>query len=373
MNKLTVILACFLIGQQVSSAFAQTAAAKPDLASADWSAAQAERLNGVPKKEIWSFMNGGDPGADSPGSGKVCEFQFVDLHHSGTLSLVIAYDNGGRAECNDVEIIDKAPTGFRYYDFDATQDFGFASVQDLKHNGHLELVVRGGVAGGGPGHCIATWPIIYAWNGTGYSDVGRDYKNYYEQYLASLQNEIASVEQSEVTRTERHKGQAVRESTGPVNDLTTTGSNTGVEQGGTDGGASMPSNNNSDRLPSPMPPAPPSPESALLDSAELDCTKAEAAKIQRYLDISRDAGMGDAVKWAESDDPATRRFAAVILSQIGTREATEYLRTLSHDPDPNVATSGKESLTAVHAPHRDVHPTIQGQPLTQYNGKISAK
>ena len=52
-------------------------------------------------------MNGGDPGAGSPGSGKACEFQFADLHHSGTLSLVIAYDNGGTAECNDVEIIDK--------------------------------------------------------------------------------------------------------------------------------------------------------------------------------------------------------------------------------------------------------------------------
>lgn len=347
-------------------------ATQPDLTTADWSAEQARMLDAEPKNVIWSFMNGGDPGAGSPGSGKACEFQFADLHHSGTLSLVIAYDNGGTAECNDVEIIDKAPTGFRYYDFDTKQELRFDSVQDLNHDGRLELVLRAGLAGGEPGHCFATWPIVYAWNGTGYSDVSRDYKNYYEQYLASLKTEITSVEESEITRTERNKERTGQASTAPVNELTQTGSTTGVKKEEMDGGAPVPSKNNSDRLPSPMQPTPPSQDGALMDSADLDCTKAEAAKIQRYLGISHDAGIGDAIKWAESDDPVTRRFATDLLTQIGTHEAIEYLQTLSHDPDPNVATSGRESLMAVHAPRRDVHPTIEGETLIQYPGKQSA-
>jgi hypothetical protein len=50
--------------------------------------------------------------------------------------------------------------------------------------------------------------------------------------------------------------------------------------------------------PMPLPLATPEP-----DWRGLNCAKVEAAKIQRFLGISRDAGMSDAIKWADSEDP----------------------------------------------------------------------
>jgi|SRR5258708_32729790 hypothetical protein len=50
-----------------------------------------------------------------------------------------------------------------------------------------------------------------------------------------------------------------------------------------------------------------------------------------FLGIARDAEMSDAIKWANSDDPNKREFAIDVLSDIGTRDAIEDLRTLSND------------------------------------------
>jgi hypothetical protein len=80
------------------------------------------------------------------------------------------------------------------------------------------------------------------------------------------------------------------------------------------------------------------------DLANADCTEAEAAKIERFLGISHDAGMSDANKWANSDDPNKREFAADVLEDIGTADAIEYLRTLSNDSNPEVANVAKTSL-----------------------------
>lgn len=76
------------------------------------------------------------------------------------------------------------------------------------------------------------------------------------------------------------------------------------------------------------------------------CTKAEAAKIERFLGISRDAGMSDAIKWASSDDPNKREFAADLFRDIGTPAAIEYLRTLSNDWNSMVADIAKSDLEA---------------------------
>jgi len=91
------------------------------------------------------------------------------------------------------------------------------------------------------------------------------------------------------------------------------------------------------------------------------CPKAKVGKAERVLG-SRDAGLTDAIKWSESDDPQVRIFASYVLSDIGTPDAIRYLRTLSHDPDPRVAKFGKELL---ESPGWQMPPTIRGEPLTK--------
>jgi uncharacterized repeat protein (TIGR01451 family) len=314
MNKLNVTVAGLLICFCLPVAIAQAATPQLGLASADWSLKQARTLNAVPRSVVWKFMNGGNSDNGSPGSGKVCEYRFADLRHSGTLSLVVSYDNGGTADCNNVEVIDKVPAGFEYFDFDTTQDFSFDSVQDINGDGRSELVVRGGVAGGGVDHCTATWPIVYAWTGSGYSDVSSHYKNFYERQLAPLQKEIAADgAQSE----QSGDGSGSQDSQSTASAVTTPSQSEEIPSYSTSPIAQI---SPVRVLPQIPPKAPVSP----LESSELSCTKAEAAKIERFLGISHDAGMSDAIKWAESDDPATRQFASIILSDIGPREAVEY-------------------------------------------------
>jgi hypothetical protein len=70
-------------------------------------------------------------------------------------------------------------------------------------------------------------------------------------------------------------------------------------------------------------------------------------QIERFLGISRDAGMSDAIRWKNSEDPDDRSFAAWVLADIATPEAIKDLQTLSHDPNSSVAISGKYALRRV--------------------------
>jgi len=292
----------------------------------DWSVKQAQSLNAEPKDVVWKFINNVEGNTDLiHGHGKLCEFHFADLRYYGKLSLVVSYDNGGTADCNDVEIFDKTAAGIESYDFDATQDLSLDSIEDIGGNGRYELVLSGGFAGGITGHCIATWPVIYAWNGTGYADVSAEFKGYYRQKLAELQRQL-NQPQPEPSPKQAETNESVP----------------GLEM-------------QSSMQQAISAPAPSS------EYSDIDCQKAEEAKAKRFLGISRDAGMSDAIKWAGSDDPATRQFAAIVLSDIATPEAIEYLRILSSDPDPNVAKLGKDLSASITAP--SVHPMIQGELL----------
>lgn len=65
-----------------------------------------------------------------------------------------------------------------------------------------------------------------------------------------------------------------------------------------------------------------------------------------------------------SRSTVARYFAADVLADIGTPQAIEYLKTLSHDPDRNVATSSKAWLS--EAKPSAAYPTLKGEfiPLT---------
>ena len=313
-----------------SGAYAQTAAAHPDLASADWSLKQARALNAEPKDAVWKFINNLWGNTDlSPGNGKLCEFHFADLRHSGELSLVVSYDGGGTMDCNDVAVFDKSPVGIDDYDFTSPGMFWYDDIKDINGDGRYELIVDAIVAAPyGGARCWATWPVVYGWNGTGYADVSARFKGFYKETLAGLTRQLA----------------APASTPAPQPTEISTSQPPGLEA-------------RVIRAPQAVPTPAPS------DARDLDCTQAEAAKIERFLGISRDAGMSDAIRWAESDDPIMRKFAISILRDIGTPEANGYLRTLSRDPDRNVAMAAT-SVSRVKTP--SAYPTILGEliPLT---------
>jgi len=74
------------------------------------------------------------------------------------------------------------------------------------------------------------------------------------------------------------------------------------------------------------------------------CLAAEIAKLQRFTGIDKTAGLSDAIKWSESNNPHDRGFAAPILGDIGTSEALTDLNILANDTDGGVRIDTKASL-----------------------------
>jgi hypothetical protein len=339
-SPVSLLVSMFLYA---SFAFAQTAAPHPDLEAADWSVKQAQSLNAEPEKAVWELINN-LLGVDL---GKLCSFQFADLRHSGELSLAVTYDNGGNADCIDFDVIDKTPAGFEDFDFFADGQPFFEGIKDIYGDGKYEVVVGQSFASIGRDHCAAVWPVIYAWDGSGYADVSSQFKGFYRQRLQELTRQLAPSPTPTAVPKQFHM----------VEGLPLRG--TGAQLSG--------------GVVQPMPAAPSESASAqeASDTDDRDCLKAEAAKIERFLGISTDAGMLDAIKWKNSNNPYDREFAAWVLADTGTAEAIGDLRTLSKDPDPDVAATAEVAMK--HAGNPMVFPTIQGELLTEDTGAPSAK
>jgi len=299
---------------------------------ADWSVNAAHSLAKElpPRKEVEKLLGLSDTGTN--GDSTLCSFTFVDLRRTDTLSMVAAFDSSGRGFCNNIEIVDRTASGLEDAILPTTErDQGSdvsKLIKDIAGDGRLELVVdmEIGVYQGGV-QCELGWPVIFAWTGTRYADVSGQFKGFYRQRLQELTGQLTP----SPTPTEQ---------AGTIEILPSTGS--GPVR----------------RFIVRPPTAPPSDSVSSQESADegdRDCVKAEAAKIERFLGISSDAGMLDAIKWSESDNPFTREFAINVFADIGTPEALKYLKTLAADPDPSVAVSAKASL-------RDV----QRSPTTTY-------
>jgi hypothetical protein len=220
----------------------------------------------------------------------------------------------------------------------------YESVEDINGDGNNELIVDQIFASSnGVNHCIGTWPVVYAWNGTGYANVGTEFKGFYRKTLTELKRQITP----QLSPTPASEQQVITEG----------------ELTGPNGARVRARSIRPEAIPAPAP-----------DAGDSDCQKAEAAKIERFLGISRDAGIEDAIKWAESDDPTTPQFGGTVLADIGTAKAIRYLRTLGNDPDPNVASSGKEGLKYLTTNSRPIaNPTIQGELLTPDIAKSQPK
>ena len=77
-----------------------------------------------------------------------------------------------------------------------------------------------------------------------------------------------------------------------------------------------------------------------------ECLEAQVATIRRFLGESSNTGIEQAIRLADSKEPAPRLFAARILAQIGTREARKHLEILAKDSDSDVASLAKFAATA---------------------------
>jgi hypothetical protein len=339
----TIILMSALLA--VASMFDPSFAAQQGLAASAWSASSPQNFVASPPQDkvvlaLVRKLNGVE-------ALNLCvRPQFANLRNSGNLSLIVSTQSG--TACG-VQIIDKTSSGFELYDVDSS----YAEAVDLGHTGTSQLIANIDLTYyEGGNHCQAVWPIVYAWNGKGYSDVSGQYKEYYQQELASLKKQIALLTSA------AQQTQVPDAQTSAVQSMPTV--NFQVGWVGTPGSlAAGPSPVQQEESPA----ASPTP-SAMPDLENADCIRAEAAKIERFLSISRDAGINDAIKWANSDDPWTRVFASQVLADIGTPDARLYLRTLSRDPNPMVAGVAKDDLESGQAEQHTVDQVQLGGPAS---------
>jgi len=328
------ILACVLPALTIAAA-----SPPPKFASYDWSVNAPHNLRAQPpsNQAVWLFINRlGDPSLDASeigaGDGKLCWFRFVDLSRSGKLSLVAVYDGGGTADCNDLTVFDKTSAGMEMYDYSgAFAPTDINVVKDINSDGQFELVVFDRLAPLGWGlDWTDEWPSVYACTGNGYTNVSSQYPRYYRTWLVSLKKEIATLE-----RQRESDAQATPEPSE---------ANRFVIQINPWRSGSAPASPRSvhpmqpEAAPSVLPEAETAAQrdAQAAEQLDIDCKHAQAAKIERFLG-SKDAGMLDAIRWANSNDPRERKLAAQVFADIGTSGALKYEQTLSHDADTDLA------------------------------------
>lgn len=338
MNKIAAVVVAFCSACLLSLAgWAQTSAAKPNLATADWSVKSAHNLasNSPPADAVWAFVSG----PFRNGFGHVCDFRFADLRHSGNLSLVVVIDVGATAGCEGTEIFDKTSSGFEHYSTFANSTENLRdSIQDIKHDGNLELVLYGPLAPSESRRlgCDAEWPMIFAWRGGGYTEVSSQYKGYYEQHLKSLKKQIAASSSGAEEAQAPAAGQTPAPQPAMV-PVPPAGSFANSSNDHSMGGGAL--------FPAPAASSSPAAAPAPTPDSDYDCERVEAAKTEAFLGIHSDATMSDAIKASENSDPNERVRAAVILSYIGTPEAMADLKDLAADSDPVVAKLAKARLS----------------------------
>ena len=296
------LLVCFygLAEPLNAQAAASSSQRGTNLASYDWSMKASPNLAAKPPsmKVLVSFLNlvdsstGGDGDIgesedDSEHVAYVCSFRFTDLRRNGSLSLVAGIGVTQRGYCRDVYVVDKTASGFEIYSTGGSAGDGSdvsAKIKDLRHDGHLEFLLLDDL-GEIKLKCAANWTAIYAWTGGGYTNVSEQFKDFYRQRLDTINKLIPKLQECCVTE-------------GPsLNDK--------------------------------------------------ECLDAEAAKIQRFLGVSPEAGLDQAMRLAKSKDPGEREFAASLLGQIATPTAKKFLETLAKDSAGNVAYIAKYCLAAV--------------------------
>ena len=319
------LASCFLLG----SVSAGTGVLKPPaLASANWSVDRTHSLesNPPPADVIWDFVNRAVQG--DPEQGHLCDFRFADLRRSGNLSLVVSVDGGGTGGCNQTFIFDKTHSGFESYSSWALFS-GAEDVQDINHDGKLELILWAPIAGPDEVGEECEWPLVFAWTGSEYSELSSQYKGYYERYLKSLEKEIAAGSSTASEAQARAAGSQPAAISGfqqSVGDSSSTALNKTLMQ--------------QRPIVVPVPAAPtlaPATSASTPDPRDYACDRVQAAKTEQFLGIHSEASMIAAIKDSESNNPDRRILADVIFSFLKTPEATadqpdDYYREIKMEP-----------------------------------------
>lgn len=267
----------------------QVALRQSKLGSSNWSLDASPNLakNSPPGKAvedfIFSFQSPSEAELSKEAGVYVCSFRFADLRHNGLLSLVFTPGIIDRPSCRGLSILDKTSSGFE--SFGASGEIGTdaaSAIQDLHHDGHLEILLPYGLATF-PQTCAANWTAIYTWTGVNYTNVSNQFRDFYQRRLDQLDGIIPAL--------------------GPAQDQN---------------GYSL---------------------------SDKECLEAEASAIKRFLGVSPDAGVEQAIRLSNSKDRLAREFGAVLLINIGTASAREQLQQMTNDADWAVRTCAKNGLS----------------------------
>ena len=251
-----------------------------------------------PEEAVRKFMEQKDNNSESNLETRICSFRFVDLRYGENVSLLVTRWDGPRGGCGGLSIVDRTAAGFQEFSGEGSDYFGIDDVnqvvRDINHDGRLELIFYDQFNDYEGAACAATWPVIYAWDGSKYANVSEQprFKPFYEQEIKRLRDDAANTRRME----SKYRDPDHRE----------------------------------------------------LSSDDARSAEASISKIQRFLGAPRDTGMDDAIRWANSSDRLEREFAAGVLSDIGTPEAKKYLRTLANDANRVVAFTAKEDFAYRH-------------------------
>jgi hypothetical protein len=307
-----------------SSSYAES----PDLATADWSVHSPNSLVANPPSEdaalalLNRLLGGVFP--------YICSSRFVDLRHSGNLSLIVSASDG--RHCGFLNVIDKTPSGFELYE--PNQDAEVEEIKDLAADGKHELILDtwNQSEPGQGGLCLSPWPAIFAWTGSGYANVSDQYKGYYEHHLDSLKKQMAAEEAP--TPAAIQTPTLAQVTIGPLLRQNSDGAT--IEDQALGLAPSTAPTASTDPIPTVT-------RNRRMLGLRTDpfCMAAEAAKIERFLGLT-DAAMNDAVKLAGSEDPQRRELAVCTLVGLGTPEAIEHLRALTDDSNEKVSSLAKD-------------------------------
>ncbi|MGH7813908.1 MAG: hypothetical protein ACREQI_07905 [Candidatus Binataceae bacterium] len=177
-----------------------------DLVSADWSVKAERNLVSKPpsKEEVDRFLNEIGVGINGPGRYGLDSFRFADLRRNGQLSLLLSSGRFG----NFTSVIDKTVSGFEWRELPS--GFGGADAEDVG-SGRMAIVIPAQLTNyEGAMHCVATWPVIYAWTGTVYADASRNFSLYYRRKLQSVKMQIAGNPPNEQGKADCLKAEAAK-------------------------------------------------------------------------------------------------------------------------------------------------------------------